>query len=89
MGFAVFKKVPQSREVRSFLGRAIHQAQAPPKYLISDSAPYGVRAAAIPQFKFRTYCMRIFGWPGRVALRLRDEVWRQCPWQEGAGTWSA
>ena len=36
MGFAVFKKVPHSRDVRSFLGRAMHQAQATPKYLISD-----------------------------------------------------
>ena len=34
MGFAVFKKVPESRDVRSFLGRAMHQAQATPKYLI-------------------------------------------------------
>ena len=36
MGFAVFKKVPDSREVRSFLGRAMHQAKAMPKYLICD-----------------------------------------------------
>ena len=36
MGFAVFKKVPHSRDVRSFLGRAMHQAQATPKYLICD-----------------------------------------------------
>jgi transposase InsO family protein len=36
MGFVVFKKVPESRDVRSFLGRAMHQAKATPKYLISD-----------------------------------------------------
>ena len=36
MGFAVFQKTPASRDVRSFLGRVIHQAQATPKYLISD-----------------------------------------------------
>jgi len=36
MGFAVFKNVPDSRDVRSFLGRAMRQAQAKPKYLISD-----------------------------------------------------
>jgi putative transposase len=36
MGFAVFQKDPDSRDVRSFLGRAMHQAQAQPKYLICD-----------------------------------------------------
>ena len=36
MGFAVFQKDPDSREVRCFLGRAMHQAQARPKYLICD-----------------------------------------------------
>ena len=36
MGFAVFKKVPLSRDVRTFLGGAMHQAQATPKYLICD-----------------------------------------------------
>ena len=36
MGFAVFKKVPNSRDIRCFLGRAMHQAHATPKYLISD-----------------------------------------------------
>ena len=36
MGFAVFQKDPDSRDVRSFLGRAMHQAQARPKYLICD-----------------------------------------------------
>jgi len=36
MGFAVFQKVPTSRDVRSFLGRVMHQAQAMPKYLICD-----------------------------------------------------
>jgi putative transposase len=36
MGFALFKKDPASRDVRSFLGRAMHQARAKPKYLICD-----------------------------------------------------
>ena len=36
MGFAVFKKVPASRHVRSFLGRAMHQAKVMPKYLFCD-----------------------------------------------------
>jgi putative transposase len=36
MGFAVFQKDPDSRDVRCFLGRAMHQAQAKPKYLICD-----------------------------------------------------
>ena len=36
MGFAVFKKDPDSQHIRSFLGRAMHQAQARPKYLICD-----------------------------------------------------
>jgi hypothetical protein len=36
MGFAVFQKDPDSRDVRSFLGRAMHRAQAKPKYLICD-----------------------------------------------------
>jgi len=36
MGVAVFKKDPDSRDVRSFLGRAMHQASATPKYLICD-----------------------------------------------------
>ena len=36
MGFAVFKMVPHSRDVRSFLGRVMHQAKAKPKYLICD-----------------------------------------------------
>ena len=36
MGFAVFRNDPDSRHVRSFLGRAMHQAQAKPKYLVCD-----------------------------------------------------
>ncbi len=36
MGFTVFKKVPLSRDVRCFLGCAMHQATAVPKYLICD-----------------------------------------------------
>ena len=36
MGFAVFKKDPDSRGVRCFLGRVIHQAKTKPKYLICD-----------------------------------------------------
>ena len=36
MGFAVFQKDPASRDVRSFLGRAMHQAKVIPKYLICD-----------------------------------------------------
>jgi putative transposase len=36
MGFAVFKTDPDSRDIRSFLGRLMHQAQATRKYLICD-----------------------------------------------------
>jgi putative transposase len=36
MGFAVFKKNPNSRDVRSFLSRAMRQAKVHPKYLICD-----------------------------------------------------
>jgi transposase InsO family protein len=36
MGFAVFKKDPSSRDVRSFLGRLMSQSQAKPKYVICD-----------------------------------------------------
>jgi transposase InsO family protein len=36
MGFAVFQHDPDSREVRAFLGRAMHQARATPTYLICD-----------------------------------------------------
>jgi putative transposase len=36
MGFAVFPKDPDSRAVRAFLGRAMHQAGVHPKYLICD-----------------------------------------------------
>jgi len=36
MGFAVFWSPPTSVEMRTFLGRVIHAAGMPPKYLISD-----------------------------------------------------
>jgi putative transposase len=36
MGFAVFTKEPDSREVRTFLGRLMDQTKATPKYLICD-----------------------------------------------------
>jgi putative transposase len=36
MGLAVFKREPCSRETRAFLGRAMHQVRATPKYLICD-----------------------------------------------------
>ena len=36
MGFAVFDKQPTSVQVRSFLGRAIHDAGTAPKHLICD-----------------------------------------------------
>jgi len=36
MGLAVFKKDPDSRDVHSFLGRTVYQAQAKPRYLICD-----------------------------------------------------
>jgi len=36
MGLAVFKNDPDSRDVRSFLGRTMHQAKTKPKYLICD-----------------------------------------------------
>jgi putative transposase len=58
MGFAVFKKDPDSREVRSFLGRAMHQAQAKPKYLICDKGK---------QF----WCNGFKDWCERKGIRLR------------------
>jgi putative transposase len=36
VGFAVFPKQPTSIEVRAFLGRAITQAHAAPRYLVTD-----------------------------------------------------
>ena len=36
MGFAVFKIDPNSRDVRSFLGRVMRQGKVKPKYLICD-----------------------------------------------------
>jgi transposase InsO family protein len=36
LGFAVFQADPDSQHVRSFLGRAMHQAKATPKYLVCD-----------------------------------------------------
>jgi transposase InsO family protein len=36
MGIAAFRRQPTSEMVRAFLGRAIRQAGAPPKYLICD-----------------------------------------------------
>ena len=39
VGFAVFHDQPDSRQIRSFLGRAIHAAGQPPKYIISDKGP--------------------------------------------------
>jgi len=36
MGFAVFAKEPSSVEMRSFLGRALSQVGASPKYIVSD-----------------------------------------------------
>jgi putative transposase len=58
MGFAVFKKVPHSRDVGSFLGHAIHQAQATPKYLISDKGK---------QF----WCQGFKGWCQMKGIRPR------------------
>ena len=36
MGFVVFSKEPNSQDMRAFLGKAISQSGATPKYLISD-----------------------------------------------------
>ncbi len=58
MGFAVFQKDPASRDVRSFLGRAMHQAKAKPKYLICDKGK---------QF----WCRGFKDWCRRKAIRPR------------------
>ena len=58
MGFAVFKKVPHSRDVRCFLGRAMHQATAKPKYLICDKGK---------QF----WCQEFKDWCQRKGIRPR------------------
>ena len=60
MGFAVFKKDPASRDVRSFLGRAMHQAQVMPKYLICDKGK---------QF----WCQGFKDWCRRKGIR--PQVW--------------
>ena len=52
MGFAVFEKDPDSRKVGSFLGRAMHQAQAKPKYLICDKGKQFWRRG------FKEWCRR-------------------------------
>ena len=36
VGYAVFNNQPDSLQIRSFIGRAIHTAGQPPKYIISD-----------------------------------------------------
>ncbi len=36
MGITVFRQQPTSEAVRAFLGRAIHEARAGPKYIVSD-----------------------------------------------------
>jgi putative transposase len=58
MGFAVFQKDPTSRDVRSFLGRAMHQIQATPKYLICDQGK---------QF----WCQAFKDWCQRKGIRPR------------------
>ncbi len=58
MGFAVFKKDPDSRDVRCFLGRAMHQAQATPKYLICGKGK---------QF----WCQRFKAWCKKKDIRPR------------------
>ena len=58
MGFAVFQKNPDSRDVRSFLRRAMHRAQARPKYLICDKGK---------QF----WCRGFKDWCRRKAIRPR------------------
>jgi transposase InsO family protein len=58
MGFAVFRNDPDSRHVRSFLGRAMYQAQTKPKYLVCDQGK---------QFR----CQGFKGWCRRKGIRPR------------------
>jgi putative transposase len=58
MGFAVFQKNPDSRDVRSFLGRAMHRAQARPKFLICDKG-------------MQFWCLGFMVWCRRKAIRPR------------------
>ena len=71
MGFAVFKEDPDSRDIRSFLGRIMHQAQVTPKYLISDQGE---------QF----WCQGFKDWCRRKGIP--PQVWRGGPaWQRCRG----
>ena len=36
IGFAVFKNQPDAHQIRALLGRAVHSAGQPPKYIVSD-----------------------------------------------------
>ncbi|HUT89201.1 MAG TPA: integrase core domain-containing protein, partial [Thermoguttaceae bacterium] len=52
MGFAVFQKEPDSREIRTFGGRLMHQAKATPKYLVCDRGKQFWRQG------FKDWCQR-------------------------------
>ena len=51
-GFRVFERKPDSRTLRSFLGRTIRQAGAAPRHLISDKEAMFFCAG------FRQWCRR-------------------------------
>ncbi|MCZ6690301.1 MAG: DDE-type integrase/transposase/recombinase [Planctomycetota bacterium] len=57
-GVMIFERRPSSRDIRSFLGRAIRQAAATPRYLISDKGS---------QF----FCEGFMSWCERRGIRLR------------------
>ncbi|MBU0755439.1 MAG: hypothetical protein KJ645_09900 [Planctomycetes bacterium] len=52
MGFAVFKRMPTSREVRSFLDRVFQRSGKTPRYLITDKDGIFFCPA------FKTWCKR-------------------------------
>ena len=52
VGFAVFNGQPDSLQIRSFIGRTIHQSGQTPKYIISDKGPQFFCHA------FRKWCKR-------------------------------
>jgi transposase InsO family protein len=52
VGYAVFEKQPTSIEVRTFLGRAMAEVHAAPKYLITDLGPQFTAA------DFKSWCKK-------------------------------
>lgn len=55
MGFAMFKRVPTSLQVRQFLERVIKQAGSAPKHLVCD------QGKQFTDINFKTWCKRMLG----------------------------